>query len=87
MLDLTIPTRRDPGLTDGARDDLIEAQAEMAAALPVLEKLISLLRYAEHLGADVEFQNECQEIEGSINGAIEDINGAIEDINEKVGEE
>ena len=80
MLDLTIPTRRDPGLTDGARDDLIVAQGELEKALPILSSLKSSLRYAEYLGADVEFQNECQEILGSINNAIEEIN-------DRVGEE
>jgi hypothetical protein len=80
MLDLTIPVRRDPGLTDGARDDLIEAQGELERALPILEQLESLLRNAEFHGADVEWENECQEIRGSINGAIEDIS-------DKVGEE
>ena len=53
MLDLTIPTRRDPGLTDGARDDLIEAQGDLEKALPILSSLKSLLRNAEYLGADV----------------------------------
>ena len=80
MLDLTIPTRRDPGLTDGARDDLIVAQGELENALPILSSLKSLLRYAEYLGADVEFQNECQEI-------LRSINGAVKEINDKVGEE
>ena len=80
MLDLTIPIRRDPGLTDGARDDLTEAQSELEKALPILDRLKSLLRNAEYLGADVEWENECQEILGSINNAIEEIN-------ERVGEE
>ena len=80
MLDLTIPTRRDPGLTDGARDDLIVAQGELEKALPILSSLKSLLRYAEYLGADVEFQNECQEI-------LRSINGAVKEITDKVGEE
>ena len=80
MLDLTIPTRRDPGLTDGARDDLIEAQGDLEKALPILSSLKSLLRNAEYLGADVEYRNEGQEIVGSI------IN-AIDDIYERVGEE
>ena len=80
MLDLTIPVRRDPGLTDGARDDLIVAQGELEKALPILSSLKSSLRYAEYLGADVEFQNECQEI-------LRSINSAIEEINDKVGEE
>ena len=80
MLDLTIPTRRDPGLTDGARDDLIEAQGDLEKALPILEQLEPLLRHAEWLGADVEWKNETQEIRGSSNNAIEEIN-------ERVGEE
>jgi len=80
MQDLTIPVRRESGLTDYAREDLIVAQGELEKALPILDSLKSLLRYAEYLGADVEFQNECQEILGSINNAIEDIN-------ERVGEE
>ena len=80
MLDLTIPVRRETGLTDGARDDLIVAQGELEKALPILSSLKSLLRYAEYLGADVEFQNECQEI-------LRSINSAIEQINDKVGEE
>ena len=80
MLDLTIPTRRDPGITDGARDDLIEAQGHLEKALPILEQLETLLRHAEWLGADVEWKNETQEIRGSINNAIEEIN-------ERVGEE
>ena len=80
MLDLTIPTRRDPGLTDGARDDLIEAQGDLKKALPILDRLKSLLRNAEYLGADVEYRNECQEI-------LRSINSAIEEINERVGEE
>jgi len=49
-------------------------------ALPILSSLKSSLRYAEYLGADVEYRNECQEILGSINSAIEEIN-------ERVGEE
>ena len=80
MLDLTIPVRRETGLTAGARDDLIVAQGELEKALPILSSLKSLLRYAEYLGADVEFQNECQEI-------LRSINSAIEEINDKVGEE
>ena len=80
MQDLTIPVRRDPGLTDGARDDLIEAQGDLEKALPILDRLKSLLRNAEFHGGDVEWENECQEILGSINNAIEDIN-------ERVGEE
>ena len=80
MLNLTIPAPRNHGLTDGARDDLIEAQCELEKALPILDRLKSLLGNAEYLGADVEYQNECQEI-------LRSINGAIEDINDKVGEE
>jgi len=80
MLDLTIPTRRDPGLTDGARDDLIESQGELEKALPILSSLKSLLGNAEYLGADVEYRNECQEI-------LRSINSAIEEITDKVGEE
>ena len=80
MQDLTIPAPRDPGLTDGARDDLIVAQGELEKALPIIEQLETLLRHAEFLGADVEWRNETQEILGSINNAIEDIN-------ERVGEE
>ena len=80
MQDLTIPVRRDPGPTDGARDDLIEAQGYLEKALPILDRLKSLLRNAEFHGGDVEWENECQEILGSINNAIEDIN-------ERVGEE
>lgn len=80
MLDLTIPTRRDPGLTDGARDDLIQAHGDLEKARPILEQLESLLRNAEFLGADVEWRNETQEIRGSIKNAIEEIN-------DRVGEE
>jgi hypothetical protein len=80
MQDLTIPVRRETGLTDYAREDLIVAQGELEKALPILSSLKSLLRYAEYLGADVEYRNECQEILGSINSAIEEIN-------ERVGEE
>jgi len=80
MQDLTIPIRRDPGLTDGARDDLIEAQGELEKALPILSSLKSSLRYAEYLGGGVEYRNECQEI-------LRSINSAIEEINEIVGEE
>ena len=80
MLDLPLPVRRAPGLTDGAREDLIVAPGELEKALPILSSLKSLLRYAEYLGADVEFQNECQEI-------LRSINSAIEEINDKVGEE
>ena len=80
MLDLTIPVRRDPGLTDGARDDLIEAQGDLKKALPILDRLKSLLRNAEYLGADVEYRNECQEI-------LRSINGAVKEITDKVGEE
>lgn len=80
MQDLTIPVRRETGLTDSARDDLTEAQSELEKALPILDRLKSLLRNAEYLGADVEWENECQEILGSINNATEDIN-------ERVGEE
>ena len=74
------PVRREIGLTDGARDDLIQAQGELERALPILEQLESLLRNAEFLGADVEWRNECQEILGSINSAIEEIT-------DRVGEE
>jgi hypothetical protein len=80
MLDLTIPVRRDPGLTDGVRDDLIQAQGQLELAIPIIETLETMLRHAEFLGADVEWRNETQEIRGSIKNAIEDIN-------ESVGEE
>ena len=80
MLDLTIPTRRDPGLTDGARDDLIQAQGDLEKALPILDSLKTLLRNAEFLGAGVEWRNECQEI-------LRSINGAVEEITDRVGEE
>ena len=80
MIDLTIPTRRDPGLTDGARDDLIQAQGDLEKALPILDRLKSLLRNAEFHGADVEWRNETQEI-------LRSINSATEEINERVGEE
>jgi hypothetical protein len=77
MQNLTIPAPRDPGLTDGVRDDLIEAQGELEKALPILDRLKSLLRNAEFHGADVEWENECQEILGSINNAIEEINEIV----------
>ena len=80
MLDLAIPVRREPGLTDASRDDLIEAQGELEKALPILEQLESLLRNAEFLGGGVEWRNECQEIRGSINNAREEIT-------DRVGEE
>jgi len=77
MQDLTIPSRRETGLTDYAREDLIVAQGELEKALPILRSLKSSLRYAEYLRADVEYQNEWEEILGSNNSDKEEINEIV----------